>query len=302
MMKFFNDILTLDFWIVKVASACAILTGFLALWQLGIMSDDKALTLVHFKNVAVLVVLMALSLFAYIAGSLRNSNNKNIIISSEINTVKRLVQQKCVKGQVTADQFFIKRTEQEEIPKVLESKPTTLKYSGGPLLAIVARDDFKEYLKSNNVSVQFIFPDPNIDYVIQDFVDNITVNETVKKYKADIEYSVKTLDELIRGKPNATIAYRFCKFAPSFGLQIIESDSNNRLYVDLYTIGIPKDDRYRFRIEEQNSPDTYRVFKDQFEKLWEKSSERKKNPQRTNSQTLTAKLKSALKRLFLFGT
>jgi len=284
--EFFRKyIFTWDFLLSYATSFSAIIFGIIGLIHISTIEistskDAQSLTLVDFKplkDFVLMIVFMAVSFIILIARSSYNTDKKNEKTRTEIDTLKRIVQQKCIRGQVTADQFFINRADLEDIETVLlPSEPKTLKYSGGPLLFILTHEKFKHYLRDADVKVQFIFPDPNIDYVIKDFVDNITVGEKIDNWKNDILKAEEMLRRIIDDKPKAKIEYKFCQFAPSFGLQIIESDNNERLYVDLYTIGIPKDKRYQFKIEKQNSPDTYNVFNDQFEKLWKKSSKRKK--------------------------
>jgi len=72
------------------------------------------------------------------------------------------------------------------------------------------------------------------------------------------------------------VEYRFYKFAPSFGLKIVEGGNDERLYVDLYSIKVEKEKRYRFKVEKKNSQDSYSFFKNQYDELWEISETKEK--------------------------
>jgi hypothetical protein len=217
-----------------------------------------------------------------------NTRRNSQKISDELYNLKRIVQQQ---NTITADNFLINRAALESPKEIVGRKPKVLRYSGGPLLFILEDEDFKNYLKENtDIEVKFIFPDYSINHVIRDFVNNITVGENVKNYKDDIKRAVD-LVKRINVTAKSKITYKFCNFAPSFGLQIIENDSdnNNRLYVDLYTMGIAKTERYQFKIEKENSRDTYDVFQEQFNKLWNKSNQKPIMKKRKLSKFLCCK-------------
>ena len=100
-------------------------------------------------------------------------------------------------------------------------------------------------------------------------MDNITLNNEQESYKMDINNAVTKLDKFISDNKLASrVEYRFYQFVPSFGLKIIAGGDNERLYVDLYTIKVEKDDRYQFKIEKKNSQDSYLFFEKQYDELW----------------------------------
>lgn len=185
----------------------------------------------------------------------------------------------------TADDFFDTRSDDESFFDTIQSKPKSIKYSGGNMdnliSVMVGSQSFTDYIINNSdVKVQFLFPDPNNKDVIENFADHITTGNMRNTYRKGVKNAVEQLSNFIkRHNLEDRVEYRFYKFAPSFGLRIIEGGVNDRLYVDLYTIGIAKDFRYCFKIEKDNCPDTYPVFQEQYEKLWGISSKRKKfNP------------------------
>ena len=175
----------------------------------------------------------------------------------------------------TADTFFKTRKDIETFDDIVKSNPKNIKYSGGNMENLISNimesECLKNYIINNiDVKVQFLFPDPNNKDVIENFVKNITIGNKIDIYKMGINNAVKRLDEFInKNNLQNRVEYRFYQFVPSFGLQIIAGGSNDRLYVDLYTYGIAKNDRYCFKIEKNNSSRTYEMFKEQYEKLWE---------------------------------
>ena len=174
----------------------------------------------------------------------------------------------------TADTFFKTRKDIETFDDIVKSNPKNIKYSGGNMENLISNimesECLKNYIINNiDVKVQFLFPDPNNKDVIENFVKNITIGNKIDIYKIGINNAVKRLDEFVnKNNLQNRVEYRFYQFVPSFGLQIIAGGSNDRLYVDLYTYGIAKNDRYCFKIEKNNSSRTYEMFKEQYEKLW----------------------------------
>ena len=201
------------------------------------------------------------------------------ITHSKMNELKESVRYKPQgNSDVTADDFFITRNDIESITTVIDSNPKSIKYSGGNVSIISAIKEssrFINYITVNDVKIQFLFPDTNNNAVIENLANNITTHKK-NTYKGRVNNAVKMLDDLItEHNLKDKVEYRFYKFVPSFGLQIIEDGNNDRLYVDLFTIGIPKDERLHFKIEKKHSLNKYLVFKNQFEELWNKSQEKK---------------------------
>ena len=189
-------------------------------------------------------------------------------------TLRKRIQRKD-KSQSRIDTFFETRKDEETFDDIVKSNPKSIKYSGGNMRNLIPgmmdSECFKNYITNNiDVKVQFLFPDTNNTYVIENLVNNVTVGNRTDIYIASIKDAINKLSDFIE-KYNLQdrVEYRFYQFVPSFGLQIIEEGKNDRLYVDLFTIGIPKDSRYRFKIEKEKSPETYIVFKNQFNKLWD---------------------------------
>ena len=184
---------------------------------------------------------------------------------------------------VTVDDFLITRKERlkdENFESIIKSNSKSIKYSGGHLYQLISdimgSKDFKNYIVEKKVKIQFLFPDPNNKHVIENLVNNITKENYTDTYIGDIRNSVKKLDKFISDNNiKDQIEYKFYKHVPSFGLQIIDAGDNNRLYVELFTIGIDKEDRYQIKIEEKYSPRKYLDFKEQFEKLWDRSKKKK---------------------------
>jgi hypothetical protein len=177
-----------------------------------------------------------------------------------------------------ADSFFFTRGELDPIPETIKSAKT-LKYTGGKLSKIVLDPEFTNFMHDENHIVKLIFPNPNNEYVMKGFVDNILEVKayTKESYKEEIENSIKKINNFIHSKKDiykAEISYKYCNFVPSFGLQIIENPDidNDRIYVELYTIQTSTNERIQFKTVKNASPTTYEMFSSQFDLLWEKSS------------------------------
>jgi hypothetical protein len=180
-------------------------------------------------------------------------------------------------NNVTADNFFITRKEKdkdEDFASVVNSKPKIINYSGGNLNNLISEmmesQCYKQYIIDNNdVKVKFLFPDPDNNDVIDNLVNNITCGNVKETYIADIKNAISKLSDFIKtNKLESRVEHRFYKFVPSFGLKIIAGGNNERLYVDLYTIKVEKEDRYQFKVEKTNSLASYQFFENQYEKLW----------------------------------
>jgi hypothetical protein len=199
--------------------------------------------------------------------------------NDKIDELKRTVET----NNVTADNFFITRKEKdkdEDFASVVNSKPKSIYYSGGNLNNLISEmmesQCYKQYIINNkDVKVRFLFPDPNIDYVIDNLVDNITLGNKKETYIADIKNATDKLFAFISiNKLESQIEFRFYKVVPSFGLKIIAGGNNERLYVDLYTIKVEKENRYQFRIEKTNSQNSYLLFEKQYDELWNISNKK----------------------------
>ena len=275
-----------DFWLSHVPTFVIIVSSIIILCntstiEISVSKYNEPLTLEYFEKLRNLVILMVSIVVSFVIFILRSLyNRRKSFEKTYYNTdeLKSLLKNKVV----AAKNYFITRAElkdRESTKKIIDSKPKTLKYSGGHLNSIISMmsdEDFLNYLKNNNVNVQFIFPDPNDDSVITDFVNNIIAadpDQDNNTYKEQINQSITQIKKIINCKtnPKAKIRYKLCNFAPSFGLQIIESDNNERLYVELYTINTENEQRLICPIEEQNSSDLYLIFYIQFKKLWDKS-------------------------------
>jgi uncharacterized integral membrane protein len=166
--------------------------------------------------------------------------------------------------------FWGNRIDSETFDDIVKSNPKSIKYSGGNTEKLISNmmesERFKNYIINNiDVKVKFLFPDPNNKYVIENFVKNVTIENKIDIYKMGINNAVKRLYDFInKNNLQNRVEYKFYQFVPPFGLQIITEGKNDRLFVDLFTIGI----RYRFKIEKENSPQTYMIFENQFDKLW----------------------------------
>ena len=200
-----------------------------------------------------------------------------------------------IANNATADNFFITRKktyEDEKFDFIVESKPKIIHYSGGNLnnliIDMMDSECFKRYIIDNsNVKVKFLFPDPDNENVINNLVDNITCGNRKETYISNIRTAVATLSDFIKDNSlESRVEYRFYQFVPSFGLKVIAGGNDERLYVDLYTIKVEKENRYRFKIEEKNSRDSYLSFAKQYNELWNISKTKEQTAEKKINKTI----------------
>ena len=90
---------------------------------------------------------------------------------------------------------------------------------------------------------------------------------TKEQFKELVLLSLKTIQRY-KSNPNYDIDVRLYNTLPSFGLQIIESPSRNRIYVELYTLQTKLSERLLFPVTQHNSGEMYIRFRKQFGDLW----------------------------------
>jgi len=215
-------------------------------------------------------VILVITLLAFSINILKFGHDVNYKVMNKLETLTSS------NKKFTADDFFIRRKNLETFAGII-NYAHTLRFSGGKLSLIINSTEFHNFLHDEKNKAYFIFPNPYNSYVIKDFVDNILEvgTFTEETYKNEILQSINNIDTIINSNETfkGKIEYKFCQFAPSFGLQIIESTetNNDRIYVELYTIQTRTDRRYQFIAEKNNSFTTFKMFEEQFSLLWNKA-------------------------------
>ena len=267
-MEIFRKILS--FIATWITSLITIGIGVFALYKL--QASNNPIEQYKSNIVIMFLIIIIAYLFNYIWFSYI-TNQKLTETHSKIDDLKKSVET----SNVTADNFFITRKEkdkEEDFASIVQSKPKTINYSGGNLNNLISEmmesQCFKQYIIENSdVNVKFLFPDPENEEVISNLVNNITLGNEKETYKADINNALKKLNKFIKDNAlSSRVEYRFYEFVPSFGLKTIAGGNNERLYVDLYTIKVVKENRYQFKIEKTNSQNSYLLFENQYNELW----------------------------------
>ena len=166
-----------------------------------------------------------------------------------------------------ADDFFIVRDELEPLSKIFE-EANSIYFSGGHLSSvIVSQNDALNNFLLRGGKARFILPNPTNTYIIEQYAEKLMVNMTKEQFKELVLLSLKT-KQRYKSNPNYDIDVRLYNTLPSFGLQIIESPSRNRIYVELYTLQTKLSERLLFPVTQHNSGEMYIRFRKQFVDLW----------------------------------
>jgi len=252
--------------------------GTLFFGVIGIFFEDS---LPQWVNIKQIFFSMGVLFVAFCWKFTMDTRKKLKESNDNINELKKTVET----NNATADNFLKARKvpyDDESFDCVADSQPKNIYYSGGNLnnlmIDMMESECIKRYIiDKTDVNVKFLFPDYENDDVITNLVDNITIGNKKATYINNIINAVATLSDFIEDNNlTSRVEYRFYKFAPSFGLKIVEGGNDERLYVDLYSIKVEKEKRYRFKVEKKNSQDSYSFFKNQYDELWEISETKEK--------------------------
>lgn len=159
------------------------------------------------------------------------------------------------------------RDELEPLSKIFE-EANSIYFSGGHLSSvIVSQNDALNNFLLRGGKARFILPNPTNTYIIEQYAEKLMVNMTKEQFKELVLLSLKTIQRY-KSNPNYDIDVRLYNTLPSFGLQIIESPSRNRIYVELYTLQTKLSERLLFPVTQHNSGEMYIRFRKQFVDLW----------------------------------
>lgn len=171
---------------------------------------------------------------------------------------------------IDADNFFIVREELEPLSKIFQ-EATAIRFSGGHLSSVIIsqNDSLNNFLKKGHTA-KFILPNPMNDYILEQYAEKLMVNMSKEAFKDSVVLSLKTIMRY-KKDGNLKIDVRVYNSVPAFGLQIIEASTNNRIYVELYTMQTELSERLLFPVMQSGSGEMYLRFKKQFDILWEDS-------------------------------
>ena len=218
------------------------------------VSDNNTSISLPIKNRDAIIAIILISYVIIIAKNNFDLNNKVIKEVRKLQTFD-------------ADDFFIVRDELEPLSKIFE-EANSIYFSGGHLSSvIVSQNDALNNFLLRGGKARFILPNPTNTYIIEQYAEKLMVNMTKEQFKELVLLSLKTIQRY-KSNPNYDIDVRLYNTLPSFGLQIIESPSRNRIYVELYTLQTKLSERLLFPVTQHNSGEMYIRFRKQFVDLW----------------------------------
>lgn len=148
---------------------------------------------------------------------------------------------------------------------------SAIHFSGGHLSSVIIsqNDALNNFLRKGHAA-RFILPNPMNNYILEQYAEKLMVNMSKDSFRDLVVLSLKTIMGY-KKDGNLKIDVRVYNSVPSFGLQIIEVPTNNRIYVELYTMQTELSERLLFPVTQSGAGEMYLRFKKQFDILWEDS-------------------------------
>ena len=205
--------------------------------------------------------IVAILLLTYTIVIAKNNYDLNRKIAKRLNGIQN----------VNPDNLFVVRNELESLESIFE-KATQISFSGGHLATVIIshQDELNNYLKGGN-KARFILPNPLNDNLMKQYAENLMINMPADEFKQSVILSLKSLNRYMNKKLNVEV--RLYDYIPAFGLQIIESSKECKIYAELYTLHTELSERLLFPISKKTSGEMYDKFRGQFDFLWDQSKE-----------------------------
>ena len=195
--------------------------------------------------------------------------NKNIIKDILEQSTKEIIEEI---NTVDADDLFVVRDDLEPISSIYENA-SCVRFTGGHLSSVIVTNGtlLKDFLNKKN-TVYFLMPNPMNKHVMEQYANKLMIDQTPEDFKELVFVSLKTIYKF-KTEKNYNVEIRVYEELPAFGLQIIETPKNSRINVELYTLKTELSERLSFPIKKSTSGEMYNRFLEQFNILWEQSSE-----------------------------
>ena len=221
---------------------------------------------------------IALLFITYTVLIAKNYYDLNHKINKKIDNLKafdndkyqRLVKKIDNLRNINADDFFCVRNELESLEHIL-SEAKSIAFSGGHLHAvIIAHSNSLNKFLLNDHTARFILPNPLQDFVISEYAEKLMIKTTKDEFRSLVVLSLKAIKRY--KDEGRKIDVRLYNSLPSFGLQIIESDKESKINVELYTLKTALSERILFSVHKKSSREMYDRFEEQFNILWNSSN------------------------------